>query len=104
MMTFRRAILRVAIDKATVTATGSPSGMIDTARAVARKKVSRSGAPPTSRSATTAATITRAAMPSNRVSRSRRRVKGGTALGLTSVWASRPISVPLPVPTTNATQ
>ncbi len=100
-ITLRRAIRRMPMASATVSATGRPSGMADTARATASKKISPSGIPRISATPamSKAATPTRMATPW--VNFSIRTSRGAfAALLYSTASAMRPSSVSRAVLTT----
>ena len=100
-MTLRRAMRLVAMVRATVMATGRPSGMAATARATATRNTVTKAWPCRSWIAARAPIRTRVAIPMIRLKRSSWRIRGGGSSGLsTSACAMRPISVRAAVATT----
>ncbi|KAF5056430.1 hypothetical protein DSECCO2_367280 [anaerobic digester metagenome] len=100
-MTFRPAIRDVAIESATVRATGSPSGIAETASATARKKTSRGGTPWPRTMIASSPVAARTAMLIFREKSSMRRTSGGLPVSdAVTVSAICPISVCWPVATT----
>jgi len=76
-MTLRRAIRAEPTESATVMATGSPTGMAETASATATKNTSAGANPRMNSTTAKAATAPTTTIPITRVSRRRRTTNGG---------------------------